>query len=57
MKRYDYEYQQWADRYSVVDRKRGHEKYEPGRRAMAVCREKDDAERIVDLLNAAEAQP
>ena len=39
----------------ILDRKRGTDKYEPYRKAMAKTESAYDAERIVDALNAAEA--
>lgn len=55
MKRYDYEYSPHPGVYYILDRKRGTDKYQPYRKALAKAWETDDAQKIVDALNAAEA--
>lgn len=54
MERYFYEYSETLGRYTVRDRKRGTvDKYtHPSRRALCVCDDRDDAEKITDALNA-----
>jgi hypothetical protein len=56
MKRYDYEYSPHHGVYFILDRKRGTDKYQPYRKALAKAWDVADAELIVDALNAAEAQ-
>lgn len=56
MKRYDYEWSPSNGVYFILDRKRGTDKYQPYRKALAKTTSAADAEQIVDALNAAEAQ-
>ena len=53
MKRYDYFYDSRCEKYLVIDRVRGTGKSSGSsrERAMAECRDSDDAQVIVDLLN------
>lgn len=55
MNRYDYEWSPSHGVYFILDRKRGTDKYQPYRKALAKAWEIDDAQKIVDALNAAEA--
>ena len=55
MKRYDYEWSPHHGVYFILDRKRGTDKYQPYRKALAKAWDVADAEKIVDALNAAEA--
>lgn len=56
MNRYDYEWSPHHGVYFILDRTRGTDVYQPYRKALAKTSSASDAEKIVDALNAAEAQ-